>query len=242
MPLTTLAAGFPVMAGVGTSYTATGLMTSTQYWFKVAPADACAIMSGTATGLTTCAAIGTIPYLQTFEISTTLGETSPNCMASTMQNCVISGVQTNVAYAGMPISTNHTPGGTKFYDFVRAGACSAGPWTNQWLLLPQLAMTAGTTYTLSFWYITNGATWPNIIVQYSATPGAPAATSPVMGGTPVNIGPGLAGLNNTTYLQYIQTFTIPTSGNYSIGINAQSSGAATVLLGIDDIEVCAIPN
>jgi uncharacterized protein YjdB len=235
---TTLVPGYPVAAGTGTTYTATGLATGTQYWFRVSPADACAILSGIATGMTICTSAGSIPYLQTFEVATTLGDRSPNCMTSAVQNCVFSGVQTTVTYIGT-INTNHTSGGTKFYNFFRGGACSAG-WANQWLLLPGLAMTAGTTYTLSFWYRTDGAAWSSVQAQFSTVSTVPAVTSTSMGGTPGTIGPGLSGVSGTTYAQYIQTFTVPSSGTYYIGIDAASGGSAG-LLAIDDIEVCAVP-
>ncbi|MCF8450263.1 MAG: Ig-like domain-containing protein, partial [Taibaiella sp.] len=240
--LTTLATGFPAAAGVGTTYTATGLTPATQYWFRVSPSDACAIVSGVATGMTVCTSAGSIPYLQTFEVSTTLGDRNPNCMTSNVQNCVFSGVQTSVTFTGV-INTNHTPGGTKFYNFYRGGACSSG-WANQWLLLPGLAMTAGTTYTLSFWYRTDGTAWPSITAHYSTTSTVPAVTATVMGGSPGTIGTGVTGTATTTYLQYIQNFTVPTSGTYYIGLNASSAvGAGTSggLLAIDDIEVCAVP-
>ncbi len=237
--LTTLAPGFPVAAGTGTSYTLSGLTPGAQYWFRVAPSDACAIMSGVATAMTTCSAAGSIPYLQTFEVSTILGDRSPNCMTSNVQNCVFSGVQTSVTYIGT-ISTNHTSGGSKFYNFFRGGACSAG-WANQWLLLPPLTMNAGTTYTLSFWYVTSGPAWAAVDAQVSSVSTVPAVTSTTMGGTPVTIGPGLAGISNTTYAQYIQTFTIPATGTYYVGIDARSGGGAG-LLAIDDIEVCAMPD
>ncbi|MBX2906014.1 MAG: T9SS type A sorting domain-containing protein [Taibaiella sp.] len=235
---TSLVPGYPVPAGTGTTYAAGGLATGTQYWFRIAPADACAILSPINSGLTSCSAAGSLPYLQTFEVNTTLGDRSPNCMTSNVQNCVFSGVQTSVTYIGT-INTNHTAGGTKFYNFFRGGACSAG-WANQWLLLPGLALTAGSTYTLSFWYRTDGAAWSSLTSQYSTVSTVPAVTSTTMGGTPGTIGSGVSGFSNTTYTQYIQTFTVPASGTYYIGLDAQSGGSAG-LLAIDDIEVCEMP-
>ncbi|WP_345083429.1 beta strand repeat-containing protein, partial [Nemorincola caseinilytica] len=237
--LTILVPGFPVMAGIGTAYTVSGLATSTQYWFKVAPADACNNMSNVATGVTVCTAAGAITYLQTFEVGTLNGDLNPNCMASNVQNCVFSGVQDNVTYLGVPINTNHTPGGTKFYNLFRDGACSPG-WANQWLLLPRLTLQAGTTYTFSVWYATNGIAWQTVRFQYSTSGTVPAVGSTTMGGVPGNIGTGLTSVSNTAYNQYLQTFTVPATGDYYIGIG-MASGGASGLLAIDDIEVCAVP-
>ena len=234
---TILAAGYPVMAGTGTTFIAGGLMTGTQYWFKVAPADACNAMSNVATDATVCTATGTLPYLQTFEIGTLVGDDNPNCMTSNVQNCVLTGVGTNTTFLGT-INTNHTPGGTKFYNTLRANACSAG-WANQWLLLPRLTLQAGTTYNLSVWYRTDGFAWNSLTFQYSTVGTLPPVTSTVMGGTPGNIGAGVASFSNTAWTQYLQSFTVPTSGDYYIGIDMASTVGSQIAL--DDIEVCAVP-
>lgn len=238
--LTTMAPGYPVSAGIATSYVAGFLGAGVQYWFTVSAVDACATPSGVATAATNCTGIASIPYLQTFEVAPTLGNHNPNCMTSNVQNCVLAGTQTP---ATLGSQTNHTLGGSYYYNFGRQNLCSAG-WNNQWLLTPGLAMTAGTTYTMSLWYRTDAgdpAAWTLLKMQASTNNLVPPVGSATMGGVPVTIGSVTNFVQNTGYAQFLQTFTVPTSGVYYVGIDGQSGGADAVWMAIDDIEICAVP-
>ena len=233
--LTTLATGYPISVGPVTSYTASGLAGGTQYWFTVTPSDACGYVSNTATAATNCAGLASIPYLETFDLFPSVNNRSPDCWSSQVENCIGAGENTTVTYCGT-INTNHTPGGSWFYGFFPNGACVAG-FANQWLISPGFAMTAGTTYTLSFWYRTDiGVSYGTIKAQYSTNGGLPGTGSTTMLGVPTTIGTVTPSLTGWTHFQ--GNFT-PGAGTFYIGFDAQSAGGC--LAALDDIEICAVP-
>ena len=234
--------GFPVSMGTALTYNATGLTPGTYYYFTVTALGSCNTTSGALKITTSCATPASLPWLQTFENNP--GATlnlSPNCMTGNGD----AGIYNVVPFNGI---TNHTSGGTWYYLYQGNYFSNSTTYANQWLITPQFTMQAGTTYTLSFWYLTDGSNWPSIKAEYSTTSTIPARTANDMTGF-TSIG-AVTNISNITYQHFLQTFTVPVTGNYTIGIDVQM-GAGTVGtigatsnydLAIDDIEICGAPS
>jgi hypothetical protein len=110
-----------------------------------------------------------------------------------------------------------------------------------WMISPSLAMTAGTTYSISFWYRVRSATWPE---KLKVTLGN-AATVAAQTNTIWNNAGGVS-LVNTNFLQATITYTPTTTGNLFLGFhcyNALDSGWAII---VDDVLVqqaaASVPN
>ena len=238
--LTTLVPGYPIAAGSATSFTAGGLSGDVQYWFYVVPVDACGNASNVVTATTACTGTTlTIPFIETFDVSPTTGNVNPNCWSSTIASCITSGEQNNIVY-GTGITSDYSTAGAYFYVFPYNGYCG-GTWRYQWLVSPGFAMTAGTTYTVKYWYRTTGGTvWTQLKSQISTVGTLPAATAANMGGVPTTVN-STAGITATTWQNVTATVTPGASGTYYLGIMAQSVAGVTTFLAVDNIEVCAQP-
>ncbi|MBL7712635.1 MAG: choice-of-anchor J domain-containing protein, partial [Chitinophagaceae bacterium] len=155
-----------------------------------------------------------VPYFEDFESITKANEL-PVCMSATSSSLVLSYTASDTRNR-----MNHTPGGSKFAAF-RWGA-------NDYLFSPALKFEGGSQYIISFWYITDGLSgWNTLGVKLGS---APAATS--MSTSLKNI----SSPKNTTYQQYRDTFTAPSSGIYYFGIYCSASSAPWYL-SFDDIGI-----
>lgn len=104
--------------------------------------------------------------------------------------------------------------------------------SDAWMISPSLAMTAGTTYSISFWYRVRSATWPE---RLKVTLGN-AATIAAQTNT-IWENAGGTSLSNTNFLQATITYTPNTTGNLFLGFHSNNpldSGWAII---IDDILV-----
>ena len=154
------------------------------------------------------------PYFETFE-SISGNNQLPVCMTATnLGSLVLSYTAPQTTYN----RTNHTPGGSKYASF--RWAC------DDYIFTPQMKLIAGQKYIFSFWYITDGlAGWNTISAKYGADP-LPASMSSSL--------KTISAPRNTTYAQYIDTFTAPATGNFNFGIYCNSTSAPWYL-SIDDI-------
>lgn len=159
----------------------------------------------------------TPPYTETFE-SITQNNDLPNCMTATN---VGDKVFTYTNATGSYNQSNHTFGGSKFASFQYG--CTDTIFT------PALNLTAGQLYRISFWYITDGlGGWNTLGAAYGTAANGAAMTHII--GTPI------ASPGNTTYQQYVDTFTAPTSGIYFVGIFCQANSVPWYL-SLDDINI-----
>ncbi|MBP1630753.1 MAG: repeat-containing protein [Bacteroidetes bacterium] len=91
-------------------------------------------------------------------------------------------------------------------------------------------LVAGTTYKFSYWYITDGNSgWQSL--------GAGVYSAQTSGSYIQNVGIPLANLINTSYQQYIGTYTPSTSGAYYFGVKCQASSSPCWYLTIDDFKL-----
>lgn len=104
--------------------------------------------------------------------------------------------------------------------------------SDAWMISPSMAMTAGTTYSISFWYRVRSATWPERLKVTLGNAATVAAQNNIIwenaGGT---------SLSNTNFLQANITYTPNTTGNVFLGFHSNNpldSGWAII---IDDILV-----
>jgi len=163
----------------------------------------------------------TIPYTEDFE-SIQNDDDMPNCMSSTNTG---SEVLTYTSSTGSYNQDNHTAGGSKFASFK--WSCS------DYLFTKGLILTGGQTYRLSFWYVTDGYSgWNTLSASFGTS-----ATAAAMTGT---IGTAISNPTNTTYQQFIGTFTPATSGTYYLGIYCDANSNPWYL-SIDDINVIIAP-
>jgi len=110
-----------------------------------------------------------------------------------------------------------------------------------WMISPSLAMTAGTTYSISFWYRVRSATWPEKLKVTLGTAATVAAQT-----NTIWENAGGVSLVNTNFLQATITYTPNTTGNVFLGFhcyNALDSGWAII---VDDVLVqqaaASVPN
>lgn len=161
------------------------------------------------------------PYSENFE-SITFANQLPDCMSATS---ISPYVNTYIAPPGSYNRINHTSGGNKFATF-RYGS-------NDYLFTPGINLLAGYRYVFSFWYITDGyGGWNTLTARVGRAPDATSMTTTI--GTPVS------NPSNTTYRQYVDTFIVPSSGIYYIGIYCNASSAPWYLT-VDDINLQFVP-
>lgn len=237
--LTSEAIGFPVTGITGTSYLASGLGVGTTYYFVVTSTAAgatCGSNSAAASNTTTCTGAAGIPLLQNFE-SSALNNLSPNCWTGNAgQLGGAGGVYRNGGYLASPFPS---VSGLNYYLFLGSSYIAAATYPNQWLMSPGLALTPG-TYNVRFWYRTTSA-WSGLKVQYTTTSTLPTNLMADMTGF-TNIGTPLGTFTAGSWTLYSGSMTISTAGTYYVGINAIMQATTCLNLGIEDIEICKVPN
>lgn len=154
------------------------------------------------------------PYFEDFE-SITSNNQLPTCMTATR-------LGTYVLTYTAPLTTynrkNHTPGGSKFASF-RWGC-------DDYIFTPQMNLIGGQKYVFSFWYITDGlGGWTTLTAKMGLDATDAAMTTSLK---------TVTAATNTTYAQYVDTFTAPSTGVYHFGIYCKST-TAPWYLSIDDI-------
>lgn len=118
---------------------------------------------------------------------------------------------------------NNTPGGNRFLmGGYYLGMTGLG---NDFWFSPGLNMKSGYKYDLSYYYVTDGYTTWTLGNYLGKSQSAAAMTIPL----------GTMNPSNTSYTQYTQTFTVPASDVYYLGI--QVTGNWWYALAIDDINI-----
>ncbi|XZF13004.1 GEVED domain-containing protein [Chitinophagaceae bacterium MMS25-I14] len=197
-------------------YTTGNLTAATQF--------RCAVTCGASTAYSAPVTINVnaagLPYTEDFE-SIANDNDLPGCMTATNLG---NNVTTYTAPTGWANQINHTPGGSKFASFS---------WnSNDYIFTPAFNLTAGQTYRISFWYITDGYSGWNTL-------NAAVGTSPTIPGmTPLSV--VVNNPTNTTYQQYVATFTATTTDVYYFGIYC-NAGFNPSELSIDDINIVLLP-
>lgn len=187
------------------------------------------IWSTTSTTFTTpCPPITTLPWSENFDTMATIGSAVvPNCW-------------------------RQTPGGSSSsYNFTSANASQQAyndprsapnyltiyyPYTNAaYLWTPTFTLTAGSTYTFSFYWVGDGLTgWQNeVLVNNGQT--ATGATSLNTFITSSQTATG--GNDSTNYTNVSVTYTPTTTGDYSFGIKAYNTSTAPYYMGFDDFSL-----
>jgi len=101
---------------------------------------------------------------------------------------------------------------------------------NAWLISSGVALTAGVTYTITYWEMTSGSAFPENLKVTVGTGNTIALQTTTL--------QTLASLTNSSYAQQTTTFTPGSSGTYYFGWNCYSD-ADMYYLNIDDILITA---
>ncbi len=162
-----------------------------------------------------------LPYYESFEGISTNNEL-PQCWKSTNNGTI------TLTYTAAQTSNNRVPRtGNKFAAFR---------WSSVDTFYTQgLSMTAGSTYSVSFWYITDGsAGYGPLTLNYGRAPRKDSMTNFAL--IPANF-------TNTAYQQMTGTFVAPTTGTYYISIACNITGAPWYVsfddLNIKELATCA---
>lgn len=166
-----------------------------------------------------------LPYTEDFE-STSPGS-FPACTDNTYTASNGFNVRGSTTY---PSLGNHTaPTGTRYLF--------AGYYTGMndpdYFFTPSFSMEPGKTYEFSYWYQTDGY-GPYTLGAYVGTAQTKAAMT-----TPIT---GDLSANNTSYEQYVGTFTVSSAGSYCVGIkvaeNSYMYGIAIDDIGLQELPLC----
>ncbi|MBP1630498.1 MAG: hypothetical protein H6Q15_1391, partial [Bacteroidetes bacterium] len=180
--------------------------------------------SSTLSFQTSCVSTNTFPWTEGFESIITNNQL-PACWSSTRLS--------TYTYTQISDYTNYNRkahSGTKSAYF-RYG-CNDSFFTSAFDLF------AGTTYTFSFWYITDGLNGWNSL-------SAGVYSNQYDSNLIQNVGNSILNAKNTTYQQFFGSYTPSVSGTYYFGINAQAN-TTPYYLTIDDLKLeimsCSIPD
>lgn len=186
----------------------------------------CGTLSDTSTTVAVTVGTSSLPYSETFE-STSYG-VFPPCTYATFVNSYEGFYVYD--YTSYPSSiTNHTPGGN---NYLFAGYyLGMNDGTPDFFFTPALPLDTGKTYQFSYWYNTDG------YGPYTA--GAYYGTAQTKAAMTTAIGPDIYP-NNTSYQQYVASFSVPASGNYFMGIKI-SQDTYWYGMAIDDISLIELP-
>ncbi len=202
-------------------YTLSGLSPNTTYDWYVR--DDCgggdqSAWTGPATFTTECTVLS-VPWNEGFEGMASVGlGIVPGCMA-----------------ADGDWTTSDTPA----YDYnmmPRTGTNYIYTKYNadDWLFSPPLDLTGGTSYTFSFWYVTDGLSgWTTVEAKYG--------TGQTSGDMTLAIGTPVSGPTNTSYVEYRGTFTPASSGTFYVAIHVVATYAPWAIT-FDDLSVYLTPS
>jgi len=174
-------------------------LTANTYYRVIVTCTVSATSATSASFLVSVSVPAALPYTENFE-SIVTNNSLPGCMQATNLN---NQTFTYIAPTGNYEQKNHTAGGTKFASFKYG--------SNDYFFTPALNLTAGQTYRLSFWYITDGYSgWDTLVAKFG-TSATPLAMTTVIGNE-------LHNLTDTVYKIFNGAFIPPTTGVYNIGI------------------------
>jgi hypothetical protein len=179
-----------------------------------------------ATSFTTvCNALTTLPWTENFDSMTTLGSgVLPNCWATN------GGTSWNYTSANAATNTYTDPRSTPNYVTMH---WLSGDQANLWT--PGFQLTAGTSYTFSFYFSGDGYTgWDGSVLINGAQNGTGATQL----GTPFI---SAATTTSTSYTLVTRTFVPTTTGTYYFGIKT-ASNSTPYYLGYDDFSVTKTPS
>ncbi len=209
-----------VIGGVGattSSYTTAPLVANTQFRCMLQCGSSAQVYS---TPVTVTVGSGGLPYTEGFE-SITTANTLPPCMSATNLGSLVTSYLAATTYN----RTNHTPGGSKFASF-RYGC-------NDYIFTPAFTLTAGQLYQFSYWYIADGYTgWTTLQAKFGNSATAAGQTNV--------IGTTISNVSNTTYQQFVGTFTPTTTGVYYLSIFCNATGVPWYLT-VDDLNLVNLP-
>ncbi len=223
----TWATSTPVPGGAtATSFPLTGLASNTAYIYQILAVGGCTNWSPSQPFNTACP-LAPSNYFEDFE-SIANNNQLPPCMSSTSlgtRTLTYTANQTNFN------RTNHTTGGSKFAVFTSSATNIADLYT------PPIALTAGKTYELSFWYRTglSGGGSPNdwvLLAYYGSQPNAGSMTNQIS---------RIANPTNTAYKYFIETFTAQSTGIFYVGLIGTHTGNTSSSISIDDIGLRELP-
>lgn len=193
---------------------------------------ACTSSGATSTSATVAvtSTSSSLPYSETFE--TTSPGSFPPCTYNTFsdfyEGFYVHSSSTIPSYYPTSLG-NHTSGGSTFlFAGYYLGMVSGTP---DFFFTPAFSLTTGKTYQFSYWYNTDGY-GPYVAGAYYGTAQTKAAMTTA-------IGPDIAP-NNTTYKQYVASFSVTTSGSYYMGIKI-SQNSYEYGMAIDDIGLIELP-
>ncbi|MBP1631158.1 MAG: type sorting protein, partial [Bacteroidetes bacterium] len=221
-------AAFTMVQVTSSPYTLTPIDPSTTY--QVYIKTLCGAIESEATiiktFITPCVpinALTALPWTEGFEGITATNEL-PNCWLATNLG---TNTYTQTSDYGSYNRIAHSGTKSAYFDW----GC------NDYFYTPGFDLVAGTTYTFSYWYITDGESgWTTLKAgAYSAQ----NTTSFIQ-----NVGNPVSNAVNTTYQQYVGTFTPTTNGVYYFGVNCQSTSNPWYLT-VDDFRLeilnCSMP-
>jgi len=208
--------GTVIYQGPLSAFNHTLLNPSTTYFYKAWSVDTYDYYSATgatANATTFCEPITTYPWNEGFEGVNPVG-------AGLIPPCMLE-IGDWTTY-NAPATYNRAPhSGTNYI---------ATAWlADDWLFTPQFSMNGGTSYDFSFWYVTDATGgWDTLQVKYG--------NSQTVAGMTTNIGVILTNITQTTYVQYVVTFTPALSGNYFIGIRVKEATSTPWYFTFDDLK------
>ncbi len=167
----------------------------------------------------------TLPYFEDFE-SITANNQLPACMKATALGTI------NLTYLSRQgvSRKNHTPGGDKY------GAFKYNTTAEEYFFTPGLAMQAGLTYKISYWYVTDGQGGNNGNVVSTRTT---IGTTPTVAGVTATLGQ-VTNPTDTNYQQAVYYYTPAQNGTYFVGFGNIAT-TTNAYFSIDDIGVEALP-
>ncbi|MFM9987564.1 fibronectin type III domain-containing protein, partial [Flavobacterium sp.] len=203
-----------------TTYNLGALASGTTYYVTITPYNATGDAIGcTASSFTTCASNSTLPWIENFDALATGTNIFPSCWAYTNASSTWSISTAPVAHSGAN-SLRRTWG------------------TDGWAFTPKATLTAGTSYTFSYFVRTNDTT-----VGYDITLGVGTAQTDVAMTTILST---QAGYQDPAWTLVTNEFTPTVSGDYSFGINVVADFAPNGI-NFDDFKLevtpaCVSPN
>lgn len=200
----------------------------TTYYYRVVNTNAggCATSADGGSFTTACTATN-VPYTQNFDSVTQ--PAIPSCMTVLNSNSDTY-TWTTCTSTSLGNSTAVTPNSGTNQIGIRYNSSAA---MNDWLVLPGINMSSGTSYRLSFYARGYTALIEKFEVKYGTSATAAAMTNAIASSTSISGG--------TAYTKYTYDFTPSSTGVYYIGIHGISDSNQWYLF-VDDISVDVSPS
>ncbi|MBI2416880.1 MAG: hypothetical protein HYV28_03090 [Ignavibacteriales bacterium] len=210
--------GTVIYNGSASAYNHTALTMGTTYYYKVFSVETTTNIysTGVAVNATTVCGAYATPYVQNLDATTF----PPNCWTITNAGSGNNWSRSTSSYSGAAAMA---------YQYNSAAAANA------WAFTPELTLTSGITYRISFYQKVASATWPE---KMKVTVGS--AATPVAQTTTLWDNAGGTDLTNTTYLYRYIDYNCSTTGSYYFAFNCYSD-ADMYNLYVDQVEVKEVP-